>query len=507
LYLYAGSQTTLNYVTITGNEAEQAGGIFVHSSPEPLLVNTIVAENDADVNFPEILGRVDSTSHHNICSEPGFNGGLGGNGAGGMVNGVNGNVLGVDPLLGSLASNGGPTPTCALLPGSPAFDAGAAISGVATDQRGLARPQGAATDVGAFEAIASPAVTVNPQSQAVPVGATATFHVLANHLYGGTAPSTLSGDAVLLPNQYLLSPNHAYQLLYQTDGNLVLYRGDGVPLWASGTAGQTPGYVIMQADGNLVIYGPGGVPQYATGTSGNPNAILSLQNDGNLVIYNTASVPIFATNTVAFAPLNPVPTVQWQVSTDHGATFTDIAGATGVSFSVTVGLFDHDNRYRATFSNASGVVVPTAPATLTVLTSLQVWRALQGLAADGAQDAANPSGDGVPNLLKYAFNLAPNAGDLLVSNRTVLPPNGTAGLPRLTVDATPRLVFQFVRRKAATHPGIGYVVQTSQDLSAWSALDLSAATVQSIDATWERVTVTDPISTAQRFGRVRVSVP
>ena len=70
------------------------------------------------------------------------------------------------------------------------------------------------------------------------------------------------------------------------------------------------------------------------------------------------------------------------------------------------------------------------------------------------------SGDGVANLLKYAFNLAGNAGDLLVSNRTVLPPNGTAGLPRITVDSQHRLVFEFVRRKAATNPGLGYLVQT-----------------------------------------------
>ena len=41
-------------------------------------------------------------------------------------------------------------------------------------------------------------------------------------------------------------------------------------------------------------------------------------------------------------------------------------------------------------------------------------------------------------------------------------------------------------------------------MSAWSALDLGGATVESIDATWERVTITDPVSTTKRFGRVRV---
>jgi hypothetical protein len=57
----------------------------------------------------------------------------------------------VDPKLGSLADNGGPTLTMALLPGSPAIDAGSAVGAPATDQRGVARPQGPGVDIGAFE--------------------------------------------------------------------------------------------------------------------------------------------------------------------------------------------------------------------------------------------------------------------------------------------------------------------------------------------------------------------
>jgi hypothetical protein len=56
-----------------------------------------------------------------------------------------------DPFLGPLADNGGPTPTMALLPGSPAIDAGVPVAGVTTDQRGIPRPQGTAPDIGAFE--------------------------------------------------------------------------------------------------------------------------------------------------------------------------------------------------------------------------------------------------------------------------------------------------------------------------------------------------------------------
>jgi CSLREA domain-containing protein len=67
-------------------------------------------------------------------------------------------LRGVDPLLGPLADNGGPTQTRMPQPGSPVSDAGnpaAPGSGdlacEATDQRGVTRPVGPRCDVGAFE--------------------------------------------------------------------------------------------------------------------------------------------------------------------------------------------------------------------------------------------------------------------------------------------------------------------------------------------------------------------
>lgn len=76
------------------------------------------------------------------------------------------NITGVDPLLGPLADNGGPTRTHALLPGSPAIDAGnpAIPDAPPTDQRGFARIVGAAVDLGAVEQLRS-AVEVPTLSQ------------------------------------------------------------------------------------------------------------------------------------------------------------------------------------------------------------------------------------------------------------------------------------------------------------------------------------------------------
>jgi hypothetical protein len=153
---------------------------------------------------------------------------------------------------------------------------------------------------------------------------------------------------------------------------------------------------------------------------------------------------------------------------------------------------------------------PVAAVDYTVLPPLPYWRNLQGLAANGSQDFANPSGDGISNLAKYACNLAPNAGDLAKPNYTILSPNGTAGLPLITRDQQGHLVIQFLRRKASTNPGVSYIVHTTSNLSlpltAWDAPDLSAATVVSIDGTWERVTLIDPTIGTQRFGEVEFAL-
>jgi hypothetical protein len=67
------------------------------------------------------------------------------------------NLLNVDPRLGPLADNGGPTRTHALLPDSPALDAGTNPGALPTDQRGpgFFRTSGPRPDIGSFEARAS----------------------------------------------------------------------------------------------------------------------------------------------------------------------------------------------------------------------------------------------------------------------------------------------------------------------------------------------------------------
>jgi hypothetical protein len=105
----------------------------------------------------------------------------------------------------------------------------------------------------------------------------------------------LPPGAFLRPGDALWSPNGEFQLLFQRDGNLVLYR-KGRPLWSTGTNDREVRECVMQPDGNLVLYGRGRIPVWASSTQGNHGAFLSLQNDGNMVIYRPA-IPVWASGT------------------------------------------------------------------------------------------------------------------------------------------------------------------------------------------------------------------
>jgi pimeloyl-ACP methyl ester carboxylesterase len=112
---------------------------------------------------------------------------------------------------------------------------------------------------------------------------------------GGAPSSTLSGGERLYPDQFVRSPNGAYTLTYQMDGNLVLYGPQG-DVWSSSTHGSSPGFATMQGDGNLVVYRGDGVPIWATDTPDIPGAELRVQDDGYIVLYDAGN------NVIWYAP-------------------------------------------------------------------------------------------------------------------------------------------------------------------------------------------------------------
>jgi hypothetical protein len=142
--------------TIANNTGVVGGGGLVNdpSSASPMIViDSIVAGNgDSPRDAPpgDIFGAVSSSSTNNLIGTS--------TGLSGISNGIAFNRIGtptspIDPHLGPLTSNGGPTQTLAPLAGSPAIDTSLATPGLSTDQRGIARPQGPATDIGAVEAV------------------------------------------------------------------------------------------------------------------------------------------------------------------------------------------------------------------------------------------------------------------------------------------------------------------------------------------------------------------
>ena len=182
-----GSTLEVSNSTISGNSAYAGGGIYNEGGGTTLEVsNSTISGNSADPGFGGggIQGSYGGSTLKNtiVANSPSASGGsCAGTITDGGYNldsdntcgfGTNNNSLsGVDPMLGVLADNGGPTKTHALLASSPAIDKGNSF-GATTDQRGVARPQGAASDIGAFESESTVIEdTIKPRvSAATPTG-------------------------------------------------------------------------------------------------------------------------------------------------------------------------------------------------------------------------------------------------------------------------------------------------------------------------------------------------
>src|SRR5207249_4243243 len=144
---------SLNSTTIVNNSADSDingtgdGGGIARNSGIVSFTNTLIGANaDPGGQAPDCAGALVSMGYNLIQDTAGCT--VGGS--------VTGNVVGQSPRLGALQQNGGPTLTHALLAGSPALNAANPSNCPPTDQRGVARPEGAACDIGAYEAVSAP---------------------------------------------------------------------------------------------------------------------------------------------------------------------------------------------------------------------------------------------------------------------------------------------------------------------------------------------------------------
>lgn len=93
----------------------------------------------------------------------------------------------------------------------------------------------------------------------------------------------------LNPGDALFSEDESHRLIYQGDGNLVLYDSAGAALWSTGTNGNPAWRTYMQPDGNFVVYSTEGVPVFATGTQDHPDAYALVTNDGHFQIRSSSN--------------------------------------------------------------------------------------------------------------------------------------------------------------------------------------------------------------------------
>ena len=197
---YGGTvSVTLTNCTVSGNSNSNPNGkgaIQIDSTlPADTLKlnNTIVSGNTVNGSPVDISGIVAASSSSNLIGT-----------GGGLTNGVNGNIVGVDdPRLAPLANNGGPTQTMLPLSDSAAFNAGgdalavdASSQPLTTDQRGTGFPRkiGSAVDIGATEGNQPPTLTLPDSPVVVEAtstnGATVTFTVSATDFEDGPLTPT-----------------------------------------------------------------------------------------------------------------------------------------------------------------------------------------------------------------------------------------------------------------------------------------------------------------------------
>jgi hypothetical protein len=132
--------------TVSGNSASVGGGLE-NVSATVTIGNTIVAQNTATASAPDASGSFASQGNNLVGATDGSSGWLSSDLTGTTLQLLN-------PLLAPLNNYGGSTQTMALLPGSPAIDAGnnaLVPPGVTTDQRGFDRIVNGIVDIGAFE--------------------------------------------------------------------------------------------------------------------------------------------------------------------------------------------------------------------------------------------------------------------------------------------------------------------------------------------------------------------
>jgi hypothetical protein len=315
IYNETGSTAILQSCTITSNIITSGTGFGagIRNNGTAHVGSTIIFGNTGPTG-PDVYGAFISDGYNLIGNT---------NSATGFTNGVNHDLTALDPLVGALQNNGGPTPTMALLGASPAIDKGQS-RGLTTDQRGQPRSfdnllvanasGGDGADIGAFES--SLIVQNNNDSgpgslrQAVADNAslgggnTIGFAANVTGVIVLTSGELLLGKNIGLagPGSNLLSVsgNNSSRAFHVTNGITATITGLGLTQGRGAMGG-----AILQDSGNLTVAGCNLSSNLSTlqgGAIGTSSGTLSLlqctlaynrgTNDGGAVFQATGSLSI-----------------------------------------------------------------------------------------------------------------------------------------------------------------------------------------------------------------------
>jgi len=135
-------------------------------------------------------------------------------------------------------------------------------------------------------------ITQNGNSYAYKSNVQGVGAVVAGINSNAPVPGEILANAPMVKSHNYYSADNRYFLVFQDDGNLVLYKvATKKAIWSSHTNGIAVKTCLLQGDGNLVMYGYNNKAVWSSDASleefktGGPVYKLEVQNDGNLVIY------------------------------------------------------------------------------------------------------------------------------------------------------------------------------------------------------------------------------
>jgi len=378
-----GGTVTITNSTFSNNNAALLGGTIYNVSGTINLYNTIVANSGSSGDCVN-LGTI-GAAYNNLIEDS--------TNACGLINGVNGNIIGSDPDLGPLTGAPAYFP---LNTGSPAIDNGSNAYCAATDQRGVLRPQdgdgnsSVVCDIGAYEVDIATRTVVNiTRAGADPTNAaTATFTVTFSEPVTGldsadfslTTTGSISGASV-----GSVSGSGASYTVTVTTGS-----GDGslrLDLNPSGTG-------ITDSAGNAISGGFTGGESYTIDKT-TPTVVSITRAEADPT--NAAT----ATFTVTFSePVTGLDSTDFSLTTTgsiSGASVSSVSGS-GAAYTVTVTTGSGDGSLR--------LDIPTA-ATITDLAG----NAVGGLPFTGGESYTVDR-----SLLTVTINQAPAQTDPAISS-------------------------------------------------------------------------------------------